>query len=310
MRSTRLGRILYDMVRAVMSARWLISGVFIIAAAPVSRAPRVHPTRSPGQSYTVTTVFESGPASGSSRTDTTVSDVRIAGDNWRTDTRRVPDPIVHNMDSVRRAFGTQAGLYMLRARGSSIGTVVDSARRQYFAFDMDSARRSAAQLMQRVPHAGDTVYVVRVQPDTVVDGRHTEHWRRTSAITFRMLMIGDLTTHSTSEIYIATDMQDMAFGVFDGMTQSLLAGAAYSRELEATEATLPRGLRVLTIGRTGFDSASHSRAPLPSGSVYTLRLSSIQYGDISDDVFAIPAGYQHVPPPVVPSFHAPPNPQK
>jgi hypothetical protein len=291
-----------------MSARWLIGGVFVIAVAPAARAPHVHSARSPGLSYTVTAVFDRPTVPGSSRADTSVWAEQFNGDNWRTDTRRMPAPLVHGADSLRRRDGLQVGLYRLRTRGSPTLTVVDSAKRQYFAYDVDSARRRAV-LLERVPHSGDTVFAIRVQPDTAIDGRHAEHWRRTNIFTVRAAVIGEFTSHVVSDIYIATGTKQMTFGTFDWISESLLAGVAYSRELEETEAKMPHGLRVLIVSRSAIE---HGAGPMATmgGRVFTQRLSDIQYRDIPDDVFAIPAGYQRVAPPGIAALRTPPRPQK
>jgi hypothetical protein len=292
----------------MIARRWLIGGALVIAVAPAARSSRVHAAHSPGLSYTVTSVYESPSVSGWSRADTSVWAEQFNGENWRTDTRRLPERSVPHADSLRRRSGLQVGLYTLRTRGSSTLTVIDSAKRQYFAYDADSARQGT-QLLQRVPHPGDTVFAVRVQPDTVIDGRGAEHWRRTNIFTVRAPFIGEFTSHIVSDIYIATGTKDMAFGTFEWMSESPLAGAAYSREVDQTEATMPHGLRVLSVGRVAIADGGGPMAAL-GGSVFTHRLSDIQYRDIPDDVFAIPPGYQRVAPPAVPALRTPPSPPK
>jgi hypothetical protein len=286
---------------SVTATRWSI-GVFVIAGAFGARVPWVNSWRSPGLSYTETSVVELPTGSGSSRTDTSVWAEQFNSDNWRTDTRRMPNPIGHGSDSLRRRNGLQVGLYTLRTRGSSTVTVVDSARRQYFAYDADSAIRGAARL-ERVPHSGDTVFAVRVLPDTTIDGRPTEHWRRTSTLTVRAPIGGEFTSQTVSDLYIATGTKEMTFGSFKWLSESPLAGAGYNRELEATEAAMPHGLRVLIVSRAATGQVAGSLLP-SVGIVSTQRLSDIQFGDVSDDVFAIPAGYQHVAPPASPQPHS------
>jgi hypothetical protein len=291
------------MAMARMAGRWLIGGAVVIGIAPVARVPRVHSARSPGLSYTETSVVVLPTGAESSRTDTSVWAEQFNGDNWRTDTRRMPESTRPGSDSSRRRNGLQVGLYTLRTRGSSIVTVVDSVRRQYFAYDVDSALRSSVR-MERVPHSGDTVFVIRVQPDTTIDGRHTEHWRRINTLTVRAPIGGEFTSETVSDIFIATGTKQMTFGSFKWLSESPLAGAAYSREVEESEAAMPQGLRVLIVSRAATGTASGSSLP-SVGIVATQRLSDIQYGDVSDDVFAIPAGYQRVAPPPRPQFHVP-----
>lgn len=288
--------------------RWMIGSAFLFVVVPAARSPRLHSSsRSSGLSYTVMAVLYGSPTvSGSSRADTSVWVEQFNGDNWRTDTRRMADLFVHVPDSLRRDDGLQVGVYTLRRRGSPILTVVDSAKREYFAYDADSARRGTV-LMERVPHPGDTVFAVRVRPDTVIDGRHAEHWRRTNIFTTRAPFVGEHTNHIVSDIYIATGTKEMGFGTFEWMRESPLAGVAYSRELDETEAKMPHGLQVLIVSGSAANHSAGSM-PAPGGIVFTQRLSDIQYRDIPDDVFAIPPGYQRVAPPVSPARPIPRRP--
>jgi|SRR5580698_4515619 hypothetical protein len=295
------------MVMQMIARRWLVGGALAIALGPAAPTPRVYSGRSPGLSYTVTAVVESPTPSGSSRADTSVWAEQFNGDNWRTDTRRMADLFVHVADSLRRGDGLQVGVYTLRRRGSPVLTVVDSAKRQYFAYDADSARQGTI-LTERVPHPGDTVFAVRMHPDTVIDGRRTEHWRRTNIFTTRAPLVAEHTNHIVADIYIATATKEMGFGTFEWMRESPLAGVAYSRELNETDATMPHGLRVLVVSRSGTDHAGGPMAAL-GGIVFTQRLSDIQYRDIPDDVFVVPGGYQRVAPPAGPSVHAVQRPQ-
>jgi hypothetical protein len=297
------------MVMPTIAKRWLIGGALVIAVAPAARSSRVHAARSPGLSYTVTAVVYGSPTvSGLSRADTSVWVEQFNSDNWRTDTCRMADYFVHVTDSLRRVDGLQVGVYTLRRRGSPILTVVDSAKREYFAYDADSARQGTV-LIERVPHPGDTVFAVRVHPDTVIDGRHTEHWRRTNIFTTRAPLVGEHTNHIVADIYIATATKEMGFGTFEWMRESPLAGVAYSRELEETEAKMPQGLRVLIVSGSAANHNAGSM-PAPGGIVFTQRLSDIQYRDIPDHVFVVPAGYQRVAPPASPALRTAPSPAK
>ncbi len=291
---------------SLLQGRWLASCIVVIAVALAARAPVLQPTRSPGFTYTVTAVQESPAASGALRADTTVSVEQFGDDYWRVDVRQARSSVTQGADSLRRAFGTEAGLYTLRKRGSSILTVVDTAKRQYFAYDLDSAMRSISRLNpERVPHAGDTAFATRVQPDTIVNGLHAQHWRLTSTLTLRVALLGEFTTHSTSDMYIATDAKDMRFGSPSEAQQSLLAGFAYSRELEQARAKLPHGLDVLSITQSVSDLGAGQLGPGQIASSHTMHLSDIRYIDIPAEVFVIPAGYQRVSPPMIPPFAIP-----
>jgi hypothetical protein len=142
-----------------------------------------------------------------------------------------------------------------------------------------------------------------MHPDTVIDGRRTEHWRRTNIFTTRAPLVAEHTNHIVADIYIATATKEMGFGTFEWMRESPLAGVAYSRELNETDAKMPHGLRVLVVSRSGTDHAGGPMAT-PGGIVFTQRLSDVQYRDIPDDVFVVPGGYQRVAPPAARSVRS------
>ncbi len=143
---------------------------------------------------------------------------------------------------------------------------------------------------------GDTAFTTRVKPDTIIDGRHTEHWRITSHATMRMKIVGDLSSSTTTDTYISTEMTDyLRFVGPGGGQQALFAGEAYARKQEAARAQLPQGLEVLTITQSVVGGGPVSRT-----FVKTRRLSDIRYADIPAEVFAVPAGYERVAPPIDP----------
>lgn len=290
------------MTMSLTVGRRAVGDAFIISVALAARSPVARPTHSPGLVYTATVVRDRQGVSGSPGADTIVSVEQFAGDDGRIDIRRMPSLMTHGADSLSRAFGTAAGVYTLRKRGRSTVTVVDTTKRHYFESNVDSAMRNMVRLgPQRELHAGDTVFTTRVQPDTMIDGLHLQHWRLTNNFTLRLAAVGAFPVRNTTDMYIATESNDMRFGSPGGATQPPLADYEYSRERKDATAKLPHGLDVLTITQTVVDYG-----PAHHVSTQTKRMSDIQYIDIPAEVFAIPAGYQRVAPPTVPSLSSPP----
>jgi hypothetical protein len=291
------------MTMSLTVGRRVAGGAFITVAALAARpdTPRMH---SPGVIYTVTSIQESQSASGASRVDTSVSVNQYAGDDGRTDVRRMPASLAHRGDSLARAFGSAPGQYTLQKRGSATVTVVDTTKHQYFERNADSAMKSLTQLgPQPEVHTSDTAVATRVQPDSIVEGLHVQHWRVRGRFTIRMLSF-ESAVRLTVDKYIATESTDMRFG-FPGDGPDAPRGmSAYWRELRDANAKLPHGLDVLTITQAETDFASVHRA-----STQTTRMSDIRYVDIPAEVFAVPSGYQRVAPPTFPSFGSPQRPQ-
>lgn len=281
--------------------RWprrLAGGVFIIAAAVAPGPPVARVAQRQGLIYTETVVNDRGRLAAGPGADTTISVEQFEGNNERFDVRYLTPSPVRGGDSLSRRYGVVVGLYGLRKRGSWVLTVVDTARRQYFAYDQDSAMRvvfSGGPEAQVQP--GDTAFTTRVKPDTIIDGRHTEHWRITTHATMRMKIVGDLSYGTTTDTYISTEMTDnLRFVGPGGGQQAIFAGEAYARKQEAARAQLPQGLEVLSITQSLVGGGADSRT-----FVKTRRLSDIRYADIPAEVFAVPAGYERVAPPTTPS---------
>jgi hypothetical protein len=276
---------------------WFAGGVFIVATAVESGPPVVRPAQRQGLIYTATVVGNRQRLARAPGADTTVSVEQFAGDDERLDIRHLSaSATARGGDSLAREYGQAVGLYTLRKRGSWRLTVVDTARRQYFEYDQDSAMRV---VFSGGPEAqvqtGDTAFTTRVNPDTIIDGRPTEHWRLTTSATMRM-KFADLALNTTTDLYIATEMTDMRFRPPGGGQLALFAGEAYARKRLDVMATLPHGLEVLSITQTvAGGGIGASRA-----TTETRRLSDIRYVEIPAEVFAIPAGYERVAPPIIP----------
>jgi hypothetical protein len=283
------------MTTSTTVGRRLVGGACIVAAGVSACVPPVRPTPLPGLTYTVTFAGNQSQMRGGQGTDTTVSVEQFAGDAERLDIRHQSSSAVIGGDSLARTFGNVVGLYTLRKRGSATLTVVDTAKRQYFAYDQDSAMRG---IMQQGPKVevlpGDTAFATRVQPDTIIDGLHAEHWRLTTHATMHMAIVGDVTLGSTIDTYIATGTTDMRFKPPGRGQQAYFAGEAYARKQEEARATLPHGLEVLTVTQSVVDAGGVHRATTQMS-----RLSDIQNTDIPAEVFAIPAGYKRVATPAI-----------
>jgi hypothetical protein len=275
---------------------WFAGSVFIVATAVESGPPVVRHAQRQGLIYTTTVVGNRQRLARGPGADTTVSVEQFAGDDERLDIRYLSaSPTARGGDSLARQYGQAVGLYTLRKRGSLRLTVVDTARRQYFEYDQDSAMRA---VFSGGPDAhvqpGDTAFTTRVKPDTIIDGQHTEHWRLTTSATMRM-QFADIALNATTDMYIATGMTDMRFKRPGGGQLAIFAGEAYARKQLDVMATLPHGIEVLSITQTGVGGAGASRA-----TTETTRLSDIRYVEIPAEAFAIPAGYEHVAPPTIP----------
>ena len=145
---------------------------------------------------------------------------------------------------------------------------------------------------------------VRVQPDTIVDGLHVEHWRLTDNHTASATALTSfgLSMRSVGDEYIALDATGPGYGFPDEALRGAAVDSVYARARREAVGKLPRGLEVLTITRTvsafgpGLRQVTQSR---------TDRMSDIQQINLPAAVFAIPAGYTRVAAPTLPALPAP-----
>ena len=218
---------------------------------------------------TVTEITEIENPAGSQHFDTSVTIQQFASDNGRSVFVRLPGILTGNRDSLSRALGFWPELYTLLKRGRSTVTIVDTLRKQYFDVDQSVMVQNMARPLIRLEmRPGDTVFAVRVEPDTT----------------------------------IALD----ATGPGSGFPSEELRGAAldstYANARREAIAKLPQGLKVLTIARTvsafgpGLRQVTQTR---------TARMSGIQHIDLPAAVFAIPAGYSRVAAPTLPGLTGP-----
>jgi hypothetical protein len=275
--------------------RWAISVVAGVAAV-LSAQCGARPTGSaPGLSYVLTTIDERQGLNLPPRIDTTVVTGQFAGDNVRREFVRVPARFARDTDSVSRLLGSARGEFMVGRRGSSVTTVIDPLRKQYFHVDMAAvAMRSLANSPQSVIHPGDTVFTVRVTPDTTLDGMRAEHWRVTDNHTVTEAIASSevlATERRTIDEYAIPGLADVPGQDLGTLPHQPLAGYAYSREARSARAQVPPGLHVLTILRS-VSVWGVERSQIVETS--TQRISNIRHDDISLDVFAVPAGYARV----------------
>jgi hypothetical protein len=283
----------------------LLSGTLAVSALLSVRSPASRGTDAMGIVCTVTNITEIETPDGTKHFDTSVTTQQYAGDNGRSAFVRLPSILAGNRDSLSRALGFWPELYTLLKRGRSTVTVVDTMRKQYFDVDQSVMVQNMARPLIRLEmHAGDTVFAVRVQPDTLIDGLHAQHWRLTDnhSASAAALTSFSLSMRSVSDEYIALD----ATGPGSGFPSEELRGAAldstYANARRAAIATLPPGLKVLAVTRTvsafgqGLRQVTQTR---------TDRMSGIQHVDLPTAVFAIPASYTRVAAPTVPALPGP-----
>jgi hypothetical protein len=273
-----------------------LTGLALIACVTLAARPHlVVPVRSPGLMYTLTSVQEHTTPAGAVRADTSVAAIRWSGDNGRTDVRRMSTSLAQRGDSLARAFGGAPGQYVLIKRGRAAVIVVDTVRREYFERNIDSAMKS---MMGNGPrpqvHAIDSGSVVRIQPDSVIDGRVVQHWHSARPFTLAMLSM-QTAMHITEDIYVDVGAQDLRFDYSGDDGDALPGLGEVRRYFREAFAKAPHGLHVLVVMRTDIDLGS-----VHITSTATTRMSDIQYTDIPGEAFEVPDGYQRVPPPEIP----------
>jgi hypothetical protein len=269
------------------------------------RSPASRGTDAMGIVCTVTEITEIENPAGSQHFDTSVTIQQFASDNGRSVFVRLPGILTGNRDSLSRALGFWPELYTLLKRGRSTVTIVDTLRKQYFDVDQSVMVQNMARPLIRLEmRPGDTVFAVRVEPDTTIDGLRAQHWRLTDnhSASATALTSFNLSMRSVSDEYIALD----ATGPGSGFPSEELRGAAldstYANARREAIAKLPQGLKVLTIARTvsafgpGLRQVTQTR---------TARMSGIQHIDLPAAVFAIPAGYSRVAAPTLPGLTGP-----
>jgi hypothetical protein len=282
-------------------SRWAF--VLVATVALLSAKCGVQPDwNAPDLAYSVTTINERQHPHQPPQIDTTVVTEQFAGGNTRLAFVHVPARFAGDTNGVS-LFGLGRGEYMVERRGGSVTTVIDTGKKHYFMADMAAMSwRFLGDIPNSVIHPGDTVFAVRVQPDTILDGMRAEHWRVTDNHTVTDANLPTklvATEHETIDQYVVKELAAVPGEGFGLMPRQPLTSIAYYRELNNALAQVPRGLSVLTIKRNvwvwGEDGSQYVETS-------SQRISGIRRDPIPLDAFAVPAGYARVAAPTLPTF--------
>jgi hypothetical protein len=195
------------------------------------------------------------------------------------------------------------GAYYLMRRGIDTLTVVSPEKKKYAELPGNAAASAMFGNLLKVQLADPAISVARVQPDTMVEGLQTHHWRVTDDHTMKTSLLGISSSqhvHSTAEYYFAPELAN-DFNPFLESQQALalMGSKDYGAKLQAALGQMDHGVPVLFVWRT---TTSDSRGQ--GTTILVNRVTNVTPGDVPATLFAIPAGYQKTKQDAIPAERA------
>lgn len=264
-------------------------------ALPLAGAPEHGPVgvwHAAGLKYTMTTTVRGTTTGGHAVDYALVARVQVAGEQARMDFAVAPNGA--RPDPAMPTF-MAPGTYWLVSRGARVVTVVDPGRREYYDLDVSALVEggAGATLNQSI---SDVVITAQAVPgDSLVDGRHTRHFRVTDHHTVKVSVFGMSTTSHvarTTDYYFAAALKSAIDPFMESMRQSAATMRPPSEYLEKLSAAwlgmAPRGAPLLEIQQTAITDARNHHGV----SSQTRRVTDVIAADVPESVFMIPADYE------------------
>jgi hypothetical protein len=267
---------------------------FVVPAAHSQTPGAATPQATPGLTYTFTVISHGLNAEGQANDFQMMAGARLIGDqDWiqyfdPTD-RQVEQSETPQVPNKPMYYGH--GAYYLVKRGVDTITVVTPSVKKYFQLPGSATAGAMFGNLLKVQLADPAISVQRIQPDTMVEGLQTHHWRVTDDHSMKTSLLGISSSqhiHSIADYYFAPDLA----GDFNPFLQAqqalaLMGSKDYADKLQAALAQMDHGVPVLFVWRT---MTTDNRGQ--GTSILVNRVTNLTPGDVPASLFVIPAGYQ------------------